>query len=582
MSRGTPILLAAAVVAGLAGTAAAGPPVVEPGAIGAAVEILVDPDGGLDVDAAAARDDFRRSGRERPSFGYSTDTYWFRFAVPAGDEPWLLQVAYPLLDEVDLYLRGPGEGWQRHASGDLRPFVRRSVAHPDHVFWVPRSPAGPTEVYLRVHSTGMVAVPLELWRAEEFARHDRLAQLAWGAYFAFLGALALYNLFLFAAIRDRAYLYYVAYLVTWVLFQASMSGHAAMYLWPDWPAWSNAAAMTFVACSIAAALAFIRAMTHLPATVPRLDLPLRGLAALLLATIPITWLHYPTGVRVVVVIAAVAVLFLPVPIVLAYRRGHRPARYLLLGAAAIFPGGLLLALRQFELVPSHPVTEHAVHASTLLEALLLSFALADRIDLRREAEAAAQRAFSHRLIAAQDAERKRIAGELHDGVGQDLLVLVNRLKRDRSEAADLAGDLVVNLRAIAHDLHPHQLERLGLTAAVRETARRTLDAAGIEGECQVDDVDGVLPREAELHVYRILQETLANLVRHSGAERAGIELRRGAKGLRLVVADDGKGLPPTPAPGLGLAGIEERVRLLGGRLSIDGASGTRITVEVPA
>jgi signal transduction histidine kinase len=581
VSRGTLILLVAVVVASHARIAAAAPPLVEPGAIGAAVEVLVDPGGTLEVDEVARLDDFRPSGRAHPSFGYSDDAYWFRFTVPPGDEPWLLEVAYPLLDEVDLYLRTPGGTWRHHATGDLRPFASRAVAHPDFVFPVPRSPEGPTEVYLRVRSTGMVAVPLHLWRAEAFARHDQRAQLAWGAYFAFLGALALYNLFLFAAIRDRAYLYYVAYLASWVLFQASLSGHAAMYLWPNWPAWSNAAAISFVACSIAAALAFIRGMTHLRATVPRLDLPLRVLVALLLAAVPLTWLSYPVGIRATVVIAAIAVLFLPVPIVLAYRRGHRPARYVLLGVVAIFPGALLQVLRQFELVPSHPVTEHAIHASTMLEALLLSFALADRIDLRRQAEADAQRAFAHRLIAAQDAERKRIAGDLHDGVGQDLLVLVNRLKRERSDAADLAGDLVVNLRAIAHDLHPHQLERLGLTAAVRETARRTLDAAGIEGACEVDDVDGVLPREAELHLYRILQEALANLVRHAEATRAAIELRRSAGGLRMVVADDGKGVPSAPAPGLGLAGIEERVRLLGGRLSIDGASGTRIAVEVP-
>jgi two-component system sensor histidine kinase UhpB len=170
-------------------------------------------------------------------------------------------------------------------------------------------------------------------------------------------------------------------------------------------------------------------------------------------------------------------------------------------------------------------------------------------------------------------------------------VLVNDLGRradteaSLSSLAETASEAVRDVRSIARRLHPARLDRLGLSEAVRTMAVDALDAAGIEHEVIVEELDVVLAPSAQLHLYRIAQELVSNVVRHSHASEVVVTLRRQGERLVLEVADDGVGLDPNAPQGLGRAGIEERVRLLGGQLSIGGGLGGRgvgSRVEVPS
>jgi two-component system, sensor histidine kinase LadS len=298
-------------------------------------------------------------------------------------------------------------------------------------------------------------------------------------------------------------------------------------------------------------------------------------------------------VRVAIAMSVVIVFLLPVPVVVALRHRYRPARFVALGYAVILPGGAMLSLRMLDLLPGEFWIEHAVQFGTALEALLLSFALADRITLLTREKAAAQaslieaerdalalqRAFSERLLDVQDKERKRIAAELHDGVGQNLVVLVNKLKRlvnrggDAGSAADcgrleeIARGMVQELRGVAHALYPHQLDRLGLEAALEQVVERTLEPADIAYECELAIQKGLLPKPAEIHVYRIVQEALCNIVRHAGATRVKATAEEEDGALRIRIEDDGRGL--AGEPGFGLASMEQRAKLLGATLAFE-------------
>ena len=221
--------------------------------------------------------------------------------------------------------------------------------------------------------------------------------------------------------------------------------------------------------------------------------------------------------------------------------------------------------------------------------------------LKKEGEA--QREFSRRLIAFQEKERERIGAELHDGLGQELLVVKNGLDRvagsaadrpDLSEALGQLSDLVHStlreVRDISYDLHPHTLDRLGLRRALESVAARFAAASDIDITAAVEDVDGVLSKEKEINLFRIAQECLNNLLRHSGARTARVTVRRLEDSVELVVEDDGKGFDPA-APGsgearggFGLPGMRERARLLGGTVSVrtGAGAGTTITTRIPA
>ena len=208
---------------------------------------------------------------------------------------------------------------------------------------------------------------------------------------------------------------------------------------------------------------------------------------------------------------------------------------------------------------------------------------------------AAQEAFSRQLIESQERERKRLAAELHDSLGQSLSIIVNRAdlllskKPDHEHAAHVgeiavtASEAVREVREIAYQLRPVELDRLGLTKALRAMAKKISTATGIQIGSEVDEIDDLFEGESEINLYRIVQESISNIVKHSSARRAEVIVKRSADRVSLVIHDNGQGFSPTGSQrdaGFGLRGISERTRILGGRYTIQSAPGQGTTVSV--
>jgi signal transduction histidine kinase len=212
---------------------------------------------------------------------------------------------------------------------------------------------------------------------------------------------------------------------------------------------------------------------------------------------------------------------------------------------------------------------------------------------RKQAE---REAFSRRLIESQEGERKRIAGELHDSLGQNLLIVknwaligLNALEEDNparehlneiSETTSLALDEV---REIAQNLRPYQLERLGLTNTIEHMVRQVKNASDIEFITEIDNIDGLLSKESEINLYRVVQECVNNVLKHSAATTAWLLIKRTASGAQITCRDNGQGFDPEASSrqsGMGLIGMAERVRMLGGRYTIESAAGKGATIHV--
>ncbi|HEX2092667.1 MAG TPA: ATP-binding protein [Longimicrobiaceae bacterium] len=206
-----------------------------------------------------------------------------------------------------------------------------------------------------------------------------------------------------------------------------------------------------------------------------------------------------------------------------------------------------------------------------------------------------------RALHAAEEERKRIARELHDETAQMLAALLIRLRVVRNtgdpEALDALleemrreiGESLEGIRRFARGLRPPALDELGLAAAVESHARNLAESVGLPIQVEADPLDDVLTPQAELAVYRIVQEALSNVVRHAGASRATVRLSRAPAGVTATVEDDGSGFDVAAAMagerrGLGLFGMQERAAYLGGRVEIRSrpGGGTQVRVEVPA
>jgi len=217
---------------------------------------------------------------------------------------------------------------------------------------------------------------------------------------------------------------------------------------------------------------------------------------------------------------------------------------------------------------------------------------------RREAAAARERAAGEgirRAIEAQDAERARLARELHDEAGQALTALAVHLRalegdvpdgplRERvAELRGQVGSATTALRELATRLRPSGLGEGGLAAAIEEQADRVRAGGGIEVDVDLRGLDVDLPEDVQVALFRVVQEALTNVVRHSEAESVSVVATAQDGRIRVVVDDDGCGFDPSaPTDRLGLAGIRERVELLGGRLRVESSpgGGTAVVVDL--
>lgn len=215
---------------------------------------------------------------------------------------------------------------------------------------------------------------------------------------------------------------------------------------------------------------------------------------------------------------------------------------------------------------------------------------------RLEKARRAQEAFSQQLISSQENERKRIAAELHDSLGQHLLIIknsallginaLNEQERGKEQLIDIsetASQAIDEVREISYNLRPYQLDDIGLTKAIEHIVAKVASSSAIRFTAELDRIDGLFSPEAEINIYRILQESLNNIVKHSRAKQAKVIVARSARHITITIQDNGRGLATEKTnDGFGLKGISERARMLGAKYAIHSTAeqGTVITLNL--
>jgi two-component system, NarL family, sensor histidine kinase UhpB len=241
--------------------------------------------------------------------------------------------------------------------------------------------------------------------------------------------------------------------------------------------------------------------------------------------------------------------------------------------------------------PANPAAFEAPdeHEAEEIDRLAASFrGMLGRID--------AERKRSGRLVLrAQEEERRRLARDLHDEVNQALTAILLRLEAlshaepevsgEVAELKKLVNQAMAELLHLARQLRPTALDDHGLVPAIEGQLTRFSAQTGVQVELDAEGIeDGELDSDKEIVVYRVAQEALSNVAQHAGARRVELGLSANGHGVRLTVRDDGRGFDPDGEhDSLGLSGMAERARLLGGRLEIDSrpGSGTALTLQVP-
>jgi PAS domain S-box-containing protein len=389
------------------------------------VTYLEDAEGQLGLDAilqTAQQARFRPMRGSGPSanFGLTRSAIWLRveLQVPPGQDPnWLLELAYPPLDHLQLFSPTQQGGWQRQVGGDLQPFSSRLVPHRNHVLpvWLPAGQT--TALYLRLATEGTMAAPLRLWRAEALWKNDQASYALLSLYFGLLVGLLLYNLLLFVSVRDAAYLIYVLFVAGMGVAQAALTGLGYQFLWTDRLWWNSVSPPVGLCATAVFGLFFARRFLESRQGMPVMDRILLALAMLWGAALVTAFsLPYVVSTWLVTLLAPLSVVALMVSGVLALRRGHGGARHYLAAWAVLLVGVLTLFLHNTGVLPSNGLTSNALLLGSALEMVLLSSALAARINVARSfrEQAQARLAAEHAMVEALSESEQRLKTVLEE------------------------------------------------------------------------------------------------------------------------------------------------------------------------
>lgn len=378
-------------------------------ALGKEVAILEDTGGNLSLDEAKRRDaEFKTlplQGDAVINFGYSASVWWLRFTVEAAPTPrdMLLEVAFPTLDRVDYF----GPNGEHLSAGDRLPFAARAVPHRNFVFPLHLDGANPGTVWLRLESEGTLTVPLRLWHTEAFWQNSYAGYSVHSVFLGMLLALALYNLLQWLSLRDPTYLTYVLFVAGMAVGLQSLSGLGNEFLWPDWPGWGN---LTFVLGFAAAGLfgaLMTRSFLDTQRSMPRVDGAVIGLAVLFALCTLIPLLAPYRLAAILTTFTGISFSLLVVLVGVRSWRATAPgAGSFVLAWAMLLLGVIVFGLGNLSFLPSTSLSLYAIEAGTVLEILLLSFALADRTQgLQHEADAAQNEALASEQQRVGDMKR---------------------------------------------------------------------------------------------------------------------------------------------------------------------------------
>jgi signal transduction histidine kinase len=269
----------------------------------------------------------------------------------------------------------------------------------------------------------------------------------------------------------------------------------------------------------------------------------------------------------------------------AIKKGFRPAGFYILGFSIFALGDFIFMLHENAILPQNFLTHYSLQMGSSFEAMILSFALANKLNsfkLEKEKTQALALArankFSKELIETQENERKRIAGELHDSVGQSLSLIKNKIillqkglnkGNPLAELNEVVSKTIQEVRSISYGLRPFHLDVLGLTQSIKSLVEDVSDSSNIDFSINIENIDNLFSKEAEINIFRIIQECLNNISKHSKATQAAVSITHSGEYVEFLIRDNGTGIVnQNGESGMGLIGIKERVNFLNGKLEI--------------
>lgn len=551
---------------------------------------------------------FEKNLRTIPNKGFSTSAWWLRFDFPNSCQNYrntLLEIGFGNMKEIDLYViekqrDGKVKVLNHKTGGDWYRGRRSDIANPNYVFNLGKLPPAAT-IYLHVTTVfDQATFPLYLWDVDAYTSHNQLSGLLWGLYYGLLLAVLIYHLALWLFSRETGYLFLIAYLASFLLYELSRGYCLGIqYLWPNnkWLVFNSLS--TFFLCVNISFLLFYSFAFDLKNTAPGHRLILLTLICVCVGGWVVTLIR-PDGLSVNLVTMSIGVftgLFQVFLGAVHFWKGSRPAFYYLLAALVVVLGGAIHSLNRSGALPYDGfLARYAMNIGSVLEFILLAIGLASTLRYkRRQADEEKRKAISEAESKGKEHERKRVAVKLHSEVGSSMVVLRQAFDnlhgtvvtpQIHEEMMLLIQNAYDDIRTISHDLSLQEFGNKGFAARIAELVD-SLNRTGSQTSFYLlmSGDENLLSVEIQYNLFIICKELISNIVKHARATEVGIRFHtsRSPRLFHAEIRDNGVGADTNSlyaSDGLGWRSILEKVLQMNGQLDTIRNSQGGITVKI--
>lgn len=340
--------------------------------------------------------------------GFFETANWLRFEVnnQSNQDDWLLEFAFPLINDIRIYTIENDDLKLLYESGSDLPFKEREIEHRHFVFNLDIEPGESKTFYALAVGSGDLHPPITIWDKDTFIEKTQKELALLGIFYGIILVMILYNLFLFFSLRLKSYLYYVVAISCTLLGKLSINGTGFQYLWPHLPSWNVISTPLWVALACIFILIFTRNFLDVDHYIPAFKkflYILMPLNAMVIITLPFS--RYVALYFMVIASLFTFSTVLTVAII-SLKRGARQARFYIIGWFVFLTGVAITILERAVILPFTIVTEYAGQAALTMEVVLLSLALADKINImRRDKEIAEKKALENQQLALQNLQK---------------------------------------------------------------------------------------------------------------------------------------------------------------------------------
>lgn len=367
--------------------------------LGPYLEIMEDPAGKSTIQDILSRESsaFVPGRQDVPYYAFTESVYWVRFSLhnkSKNDDPWLIELDYPLMDHIQFYLVKDETVKNSTTSGYRVPFRQRPLKNRHFLFPLELKEGEIATVYLRFANRDRMEIPLRIWSIREFYQQDHDEQYIMGAYAGILIFMIIFNLLIFMQIRDISYLYYVLFMFSYAFFQLTQNGFMYEYFMPSWLQPCNHNIPLSIGLTLITLLLFSRSFLNTRTNYPVINRIFWGLMGITALSLPFQLLlSYPLSIQIQLVLSLLVISIVLFTGTISFIQKYRPAQFFMIAWSAMLLGGIIYALKVAGILPSNFFVNYALQLGSVVNFVTLSFGLGDRINImRKEKEEASSRA----------------------------------------------------------------------------------------------------------------------------------------------------------------------------------------------